>query len=188
MISPLLANIVLNELDWELANNGYQFVRYADDFVVLAKTRQDIEKAMILVKSILSSLGLELSSEKTKYIPPNDHFDFLGFRILKSIVMMKPESLEKFKDKIRNITVRSHNFSKETIEDINRVIRGTARYFATDFSQVSAVFRKMDYWIRMRLRCMKKKRKSYNDNFLIPNKYFQKRGLLNMMDFICYEY
>jgi group II intron reverse transcriptase/maturase len=189
VISPLLANIVLNELDWELENNGYQFVRYADDFVVLAKTGLDIEKAMMLVKSKLASLGLELSGEKTKYVPPNEHFDFLGFRILKSRVMMKPDSLEKFKDKIRILTVRSHNFSKETtIEDVNRVIRGTARYFATDFSQVSAVFRKMDRWIRMRLRCMKKKRKSYNDNFLIPNKYFQKRGLLNMMDFIYYEH
>ena len=188
VISPLLANIVLNELDYELANNGYQFVRYADDFVVLAKTGQDIEKALILVKLKLQSLGLELSGEKTKYVPPNEHFDFLGFRILKSLVTIRPKSLEKFKDNIRSLSVRSHNFSKETITDINRVIRGTARYFATDFSQVSAVFGKTDRWIRMRLRCMKKKRKSYSDNYKIPNKFFHRRGLLNLMDFICYEY
>ena len=188
MISPLLANIVLNELDWELANNGYLFVRYADDFVILAKSTQDIEKALILVEKILRSLGLELSVEKTKCVSPNEHFDFLGFRILKSLITIRPKSLEKFKDKVRRLTVRSNNLSNETITELNRVIRGTARYFAADFSQVSAVFIKSDQWIRMRLRCMKKKRKSYSDNYIIPNKYFQRRGLLNLTDFICYEY
>jgi RNA-directed DNA polymerase len=188
VISPLLANIVLNELDHELANNGYQFVRYADDFVILAKSMQDIEKALILVEKILRSLGLKLSKEKTKCVSPNEHFDFLGFRILKSLISIKPKSLEKFKDKVRRLTVRSRNLSNDTILELNRVIRGTARYFATDFSQVSAVFGKSDHWIRMRLRCMKKKRKSYNDNFIIPNKYFQRRGLLKLTDFICYQH
>jgi RNA-directed DNA polymerase len=188
IISPLLANIVLNVLDHELAVNGYQFVRYADDFVILAKSMLDIEKALILVKKILGSLGLELSKEKTKCVSPNEQFDFLGFRILKSLVSIRPKSLEKFKDKVRRLTVRSHNLSKDTILELNRVIRGTANYFAADFSQVSAVFERTDRWIRMRLRCMKKKRKSYNDNFKIPIKYFQRKGLLNLKDFICYEH
>lgn len=66
VISPLLANIVLNKLDWRLAQAGYRFVRYADDFVVVCSDRRQAEAALALVEEVMTELGLALSPEKTK--------------------------------------------------------------------------------------------------------------------------
>ena len=77
---------------------------------------------------------------------------------------MRPKSVEKFKTKIRELTPRHHNLDARVIKKLNSVIRGTANYFATSFSDVGDRFRGLDRWIRMRLRCMKYKRKSRADN------------------------
>jgi retron-type reverse transcriptase len=66
VVSPLLANIVLNELDWRLERAGYRFVRYADDFVIVCKTRSQAEAALTEVEKIMTDLELSLSPEKTK--------------------------------------------------------------------------------------------------------------------------
>ncbi|MCP5023499.1 MAG: group II intron reverse transcriptase/maturase, partial [bacterium] len=66
VISPLLANMVLNYLDWTLADAGYRFARYADDFVIVCSTKQQAQEALTLVRSVLKDLGLALSPEKTK--------------------------------------------------------------------------------------------------------------------------
>jgi RNA-directed DNA polymerase len=66
VISPLLANIILNFLDWKLAEAGYRFVRYADDFVIVFKTKKQAREALTLVLSVLDELGLQVSPEKTK--------------------------------------------------------------------------------------------------------------------------
>src|ERR1700730_17103898 len=80
VISPLLANIVLNCLDHELESKGYKFVRYADDFVILCKTEQEAIEALDFSRDILESqMQLELSQEKTKIVHIMDGFDFLGF-------------------------------------------------------------------------------------------------------------
>ncbi|MBH9968321.1 group II intron reverse transcriptase/maturase, partial [[Bacillus] enclensis] len=77
VISPLLANVYLNELDWEWDLNGIRFVRYADDFLLFAKSRETIEKAASLTKEKLGELGLEISKEKTKVVNfSKDDFDF----------------------------------------------------------------------------------------------------------------
>ena len=81
VISPLLANIVLNYLDWQLAEQGYKFVRYADDIVILVKTKQEAENALDLTKKVLKDLGLETSPEKTKIATASEGFQFLGFLI-----------------------------------------------------------------------------------------------------------
>jgi hypothetical protein len=96
---------------------------------------------------------------------------------------MRLKSLEKFKTKVRELTHRSHNLDANVIVKLNQVIRGTANYFATKFSTVSRLFIRLDQWIRMRVRCMKKKRKSHTDNQKIRLVYFQKLGLLNLVDF-----
>ena len=94
---------------------------------------------------------------------------------------MRPKSLEKFKTKVRQLTVRKHNLEAKAIEKLNRVIRGTANYFSASFSTCRWLFQKLDSWIRMRLRCMKKKRKSRNDNYKLRVVYFRKNlGLLSM--------
>ena len=134
MISPLLANIALNSLDWQLHEHGCRFVRYADDFVVLCQTESQVQEATDVVQLHLNSLDLTLSAEKTKKTKFREGFAFLGFAISSWSVTMRPKSVEKFKTKIRELTPRHHNLDQGTITKLNRVIRGTANYFATTFS------------------------------------------------------
>jgi group II intron reverse transcriptase/maturase len=182
--SPLISNIVLNHLDWRLHDAGYHFIRYADDFVVLCKSQEQAEEALTLVKQVLvDELGLQLSEEKTEVTTYGKGYAFLGFRLSSSSRKMKPKSVKKFKDKIRELTRRKHNLDAKAIEKLNRVIRGTANYFATDFSTSTELFNRLDRWIRMRLRCMKSKRKRLTDNYRYRNRIFRKLGLLSMADF-----
>lgn len=180
VFSPLLANIVLNRLDWQLATAGYRFVRYADDFVVVCQSRQQADQALVLVKQVVTELGLSLSPEKTKIASYGKGYEFLGFRLSSRSRTMRAKSLEKFKTKVRELTRRKHNLDAEVIVKLNRVIRGTANYFATKFSTWVRLFRALDKWIRMRIRCMKRKRKSYADNAKLRLRFFRKLGLLTL--------
>jgi group II intron reverse transcriptase/maturase len=185
VVSPLLANIALNHLDWRLHEAGYQFVRYADDFVVVCRTHRQAEQALALVEQVLGTeLGLSLSPEKTKITTYGKGYEFLGFYLSSRSRRMRPKSLEKFKTKIRELTQRHRNLDAKVVEKLNQVIRGTANYFATSFSTCLKHFLALDKWIRMRVRCMKLKRKSYHDNYKLRMAYFQKLGLLNLSDFV----
>jgi RNA-directed DNA polymerase len=183
VVSPLLANIALNVLDWHLHERGFRFVRYADDFVVLCRSEDEAKGALALVESLLANrLGLSLSAEKTKVTRFHEGFTFLGFDIQSRFVRMRAKSVENFKTKVRRITQRSHNLDAEMIEQLNRVIRGTANYFATPWSHCGDAYRSLDRWIRMRLRCMKVKRKSRGDNARIRLTHFKRMGLLSLSD------
>ena len=182
VISPLLANIALNSLDWHLHNAGYHFTRYADDFVVLCQTEVQVKEAHELVQRHLTSIGLTLSAEKTKTTKFRDGFAFLGFNVSAWSVTMRPKSVEKFKTKVRELTPRHHNLDATVIRKLNSVIRGTANYFATPFSHVGDLFRGLDRWIRMRLRCMKYKRKSRADNGRFRLAYFRRLGLCFLVE------
>jgi group II intron reverse transcriptase/maturase len=184
VISPLLANIVLNHLDWQLHSAGYCFVRYADDFVVVCQTLKQAEEARVLVEHTLKTdLKLELSQEKTKITTYGKGYSFLGFILSSRSRRMRPKSKAKFQDKIRELTQRSHNLDAQVIVKLNQVIRGTANYFITRFSTGRDDIHKLDSWIRMRLRCMKFKRKSSQDNKKVRVKAFRKLGLLSIEDF-----
>ena len=180
VISPLLANIVLNHLDWQLQANGFKFVRYADDFVVMCKSRHQAEKAHGLVQRIVQQdLQLELSPEKTKIASLSQGFEFLGFYICSRSTRMRNKSVEKFKMKVRSLTKRSYNLDAEVIAKLNRVIRGTVNYFNAPFATVIKQFSKLDAWIRKRIRCMKYKRISRHDNWRMKKKYIYRLGLLS---------
>jgi group II intron reverse transcriptase/maturase len=181
VVSPLLANIALNVLDWHLHALGLRFVRYADDFVVLCREEREAKEALAQVQRLLEErLGLSLSPEKTKVTRFHEGFIFLGFDIKSHFVRMRAKSVEKFKTKIRGMTQRSHNLEAEVIVRLNRVIRGTANYFATPWSYCGDAFRSLDRWTRMRLRCMKFERKSEKDNFRLRLKHFRHLGLLSL--------
>jgi group II intron reverse transcriptase/maturase len=175
VISPLLANIVLNKLDWRLEQAGYRFVRYADDFVVVCKTKTQAKAALDLVAKVMTELGLSLSAEKTKIASYGKGYDFLGFRLSSKSRTMRAKSLEKFKTKIREITRRCNNLDTQVIKKLNQVIRGTANYFAAEFSTCVKLFQKLDRWIRMRIRSMKFKRKLSFDNYRMKKRYFDKK-------------
>lgn len=184
VISPLLANIALNHLDWQLDQMGLRFVRYADDFVILCKTENDASKALAFASNILHELGLELSPEKTKVVHYSDGFNFLGFFIKNNSVNMREKSIEKFKEKIRSLTIRSHNLNKEVVEQVNRVVKGTVNYFCPYFATTLDQMKQLIRWVRKRIRCMWKKRISRKDNIKVSNKKLSKLGLSDFLKHI----
>lgn len=179
VISPLLANAALDHLDWFLEAQNLHFVRYADDFVVLCKTKAEAEKALEMIQAFLDEMQLETSPEKTKICHFSEGFNFLGFAIKTRSVKIREKSMEKFKNAIREITTRSHNLDQKVIEKLNRVIRGTVNYFGTHFSTLKRTFFNLDCWIRKRIRCMKHKRISKADNWRCTIKYIGKMGLIS---------
>jgi RNA-directed DNA polymerase len=182
VLSPLLANIALNFLDWQLHDAGFRFVRYADDFVVLCQSEHHAQEARKLVERAVAELGLTLSAEKTHVTKFLKGFAFLGFVMTHRARRMRPKSVEKYKDRIRELTIRSRNLDAEAVSRINAVIRGVARYFATTFSTVTKQFEKLDAWTRKRLRLMKLKRISKFDNQKLKNKHLQRLGLVSLSD------
>ncbi len=189
MISPLLANIVLNQLDWTLHNAGFNFVRYADDFVVICPVKRQTQEALVLISDMFETeLGLKLSPSKTNSTTYQKGYEFLGFFLSSKSRRIRDKSEKKFKEKVRKLTIRHHNLDTKTVEKLNQVIRGTANFFATEFSTNRWKFQKLDSWIRMRLRCMKTKRKNYNDNRKLKCGYFvRKLGLLALESFCTYR-
>jgi len=179
VISPLIGNIILNYSDWKLEQAGYKFVRYADDLVILCNTQDQAKNALAFVVEILADLGLECSPEKTKIATLYEGFQFLGFNISSRGVVVREKSREKFEDKLKKITTRSHNLDAKVFEELNQVIRGTVNYFHTRFSNVLSYFYKIDKWLRARLRSMKYKSKSHSHNTRLKNKIIAKRGLLS---------
>jgi len=174
VISPLLANIVLNRLDWHLDQLDYRFVRYADDFVVLTQNRAQAEEARTQVEALLARLGLSLSPQKTKITTYTKGYSFLGFVLRRRSRRIRQKSLDKFKDNVRDLTVRSHNLDLDAVARLNAVIRGVAQYFCAPFATNQETFRDLDSWIRMRLRAMKYKRKRVFDNYKLRIRTFQK--------------
>lgn len=182
VISPLLANIVLNHLDWHMDNLGYKIVRYADDFVIMCKTQIQAKEALSIVKSFLEEMELQLSKEKTHIRHVSEGFDFLGFHITSRGVSMRRKSEEKLKRKIKEITRRTNNLDQKVIEKLNQIIRGTVNYFSTKFSSVKTQFHNMDRWTRKRIRCMKYKRIWKTDHQKLKIKHIKNMGLYSFTE------
>lgn len=182
VISPLLANIVLNKLDWALEEHGFKFVRYADDFVIVTKTRDAAQRALDFTSAFLAKMGLKLNQDKTKISKFPKGFDFLGFTISHLGAKMSRKSIERFQDKIKKATIRKHNLDGHTITTLNRIIGGTANYFIKDFSCGFKTYYNLAKMTRRRIRCMKFKRISRKDNTRLRNKHIDKMGLLDIFE------
>jgi RNA-directed DNA polymerase len=172
VISPLLANIYLNHLDRRLEKAGLRFVRYADDFVVFCESKEGAEKALSLVKDVLENeLRLTLNPEKTRIrnilrkwdepAPPEyGPIEFLGFEIYAWEIYPKKVSVKKFKDRIRDLTIRHQTKkTKQLMEDVSEVVRGWGNYYR--IGTVGGLFRKLDSWIRMRIRLILARRSKH---------------------------
>jgi len=157
--------------------------------VVVCQDQREAQEALDLVRRVLETdLGLSLSPEKTEITTYGKGYEFLGFFLSSRSRRTRNKSVQKFKAKVRELTVRLRNLDQKAIEKLNRVIRGTANYFATGFSTCRWTFQKLDSWIRMRLRCMKLKRKNYNDNHKLRVGYFRRKlGLLTLEEFCTYR-
>lgn len=184
VISPLLSNIYLDDLDHMMAAGEAEMVRYADDFVILCRTEQQAQQALEQVKAWTASAGLTLHPEKTHVVDATQPggFDFLGYHFERGYRWPRKKSLKKFKDATRDKTKRTNGRSLACIiDDLNPMLRGWFEYFK--HSQAN-VFRPLDAWIRMRLRSILRKRKGRKgrarniaDHRRWPNAYFAKYGL-----------
>ena len=136
-LSPLLSNIILNELDKELEARGLHFTRYADDCVILLKSEASAKRVMYsITKWIEKKLGLKVNAEKTKIVRPWN-LKYLGFGFHKdsksNAYYSRPhdDSIGKFTLKLKSITSRKWSMSfHERIKKLNEVIRGWVNYFS----------------------------------------------------------
>lgn len=179
VVSPWLANLVLDDLDKALEARGYRHVRYADDFVVLCTTPEEAVNARTFVEEVLGALKLSLHETKTRLTDFREGFEFLGFRFRWFRLGIRSKSLERFKDKVRLLTKRQQGRNVDAIlHDLNPVLRGFAGYFG--YAEAAGLFDRLDAWVRMRVRAFKTKRRSRNDNWRLRNRRLAKWGLLSL--------
>jgi len=185
VLSPLLSNLYLNELDHQMARSGCEMTRYADDLVIQCRTPEEAERALALVQAWTAQAGLTLHPTKTQIVDAEtEGFDFLGYRFVKHRRFPRRKSLAKFRDAIRAKTRRTAGRSLSMIvTDVNRTLRGWFEYFKHSHR---TVFPELDGWIRMRLRSILRKRQGRSgrgrgaDHHRWPNAYFTEQGLFNL--------
>lgn len=185
VISPLLANLYLHPLDELLAAKGYRMVRYADDFVVLCRNREDAEAALATVRDWVGANGLALHPDKTHLgdcRQPGQGFDFLGYHFEAGRRTVRKKSLDRLKDKVRERTKRTRGASlARIIDDLNPMLRGWFGYFKHAHH---SVFLSLDSFIRRRLRAILRKQEKrpgfgrcHADHQRWPNVFFAQAGL-----------
>jgi RNA-directed DNA polymerase len=157
-LSPLLSNIVLDELDKELESRGHSFCRYADDCNIYVKSKKAGERVM---KSVIDFIEkkLKLKVNRTKSgVRHCSEVKFLGYTLLPDGgIRIADKSVERLKDKVREITKRNRGVSfEEIIRELNLVIVGWSNYFSLA-NKWLATIRDLDGWIRRKLRCYKLK-------------------------------
>lgn len=150
-LSPLLANVLLDELDVELERRGHKFVRYADDFVILCRSRRAGERILRSVRRYLADeLKLIVNEAKSRVVTLAEA-SFLGFEIVRGQVRWTTKSRKKFKAKVRTITQRTRGHSpKSVIAELQSYLRGSVNYY-----QLGILFgeaRELDGWLRRRIR------------------------------------
>ena len=186
VLSPLLSNIYLDPLDHLLAEEGFEMVRYADDFVILCRTADAAARALEIVRQWVAESGLTLHPTKTRIVDAgSDSFDFLGYTFRGATHWPRDKSRQKLKDTLRVKTRRTSGDSLQCIvSNVNRTLRGWFEYFK--HSSNTHVFRRLDGWIRMRLRSILRKRRGRKgrgrgyDNHRWPNRYFVEQGLFSL--------
>ena len=188
VISPLLANIYLHELDVEMREAGLVMVRYADDSVVLCRSREEAQFALTLMRAWVTVNGLTLHPDKTHLGDcrvDGQGFEFLGYRFEAGKRLVRKKSLMSLKDKIRAKTRRNEGNSIDyVIASLNPTLRGWYAYFqhAHRFT-----FSTIDGFVRRRLRAMLRRQKHrpgqgrcLNDHKQWPNAFFADLGLFTM--------
>lgn len=158
-LSPLLSNILLDELDKELEKRGHRFCRYADDQNIYVKSERAGRRVYESVKKFLESkLKLKVNDKKSAVARVSER-KFLGYRISDNgTLTIAPESISRAKDKIRAITKRNRGISfKSVIVELNQFLTGWQNYYKLSSSK--NLYRHMDAWIRRKLRCYRLKQK-----------------------------
>jgi len=188
VISPLLANIYLHELDVEMREAGLVMVRYADDSVVLCRSREEAQFALTLMRAWVTVNGLTLHPDKTHLGDcrvDGQGFEFLGYRFEAGKRLVRKKSLMSLKDKIRAKTKRNEGNSIDyVIASLNPTLKGWYAYFQHAHRYT---FSTIDGFVRRRLRAMLRRQKHrpgqgrcLNDHKQWPNAFFADLGLFTM--------
>lgn len=184
----MLSNIYLDPLDHQMAQKGIEMVRYADDFVILCRSRDEAVEALSLVQRWTASAALTLHPEKTRIVDATQPggFDFLGYHFERGRKWPRRKSLDKLQDAIRAKTPRRSGGQslQATITDLNRTLVGWFEYFK---HSAPRTFRMLDQWIRMRLRSILRNRTHRRgrgrgeDTHRWPNAFFAEQGLYSLV-------
>jgi RNA-directed DNA polymerase len=158
-LSPLLANLLLDDLDKELEGRGHRFCRYADDCNIYVRTEKAGERVMASVTRFLEGeLRLRVNRGKSAVAPVHRR-QFLGYRILRGgRLAIAPRSLERAKRRIREITRRNRGISLEQmIGELNSYLTGWVTYFR--YAECRGHLQRLDEWVRRKLRCVRLKQR-----------------------------
>ena len=156
-LSPLLSNIMLNELDKELESRGLRFTRYADDCIIFVKSKSSANRVMAsITKFIENKLGLKVNATKSKVARPNE-IKYLGFGFYKENGKYRPKphlkSIQKFERKLKQITNRSWSMTMaKRISLLNPIIRGWINYFR--IADMDSIIYLITCHLRRRIRCI----------------------------------
>jgi RNA-directed DNA polymerase len=150
-LSPLLANILLHQLDCELQRRGHRFARYADDLIVLVKSERAAQRVMrSLTRYLKTALKLTVNPAKSK-VAPMSECSFLGFTIKGKKIRWTDKALANFKHRVRQLTGRSWGVSMDyRLHKLGQYLRGWTAYFG--ISQYYRPVPELDEWIRRRIR------------------------------------
>jgi RNA-directed DNA polymerase len=188
IISPVLANIFLHDLDVALEKQGTTWVRYADDVVALCQSREEAEQVLESIREILNGLGLKLSPEKTRIVHLDEGFDFLGWHYQGTKRWPRKKSVDKLRYRLRAMTRRNRSGSlKSLCAELAPVQRGWFNFFRNGNSLPACV--RLDKWLRRRLRSLLRRRhkgrgisRGGNDHRRWPNSYFARHGFFSLAD------
>jgi group II intron reverse transcriptase/maturase len=153
-LSPVLANVVLDELDWELQRRGHRFVRYADDCNILVKSQRAGGRVMASVTRYVSeSLRLTVNTLKSAVDRPSNR-KFLGFTVSRHDARLKvaDKTIDKLKDRVRELTRRTRGIGiGALVAELRETLLGWKAYFG--IAEVLSPLREIDKWVRRKLRC-----------------------------------
>jgi len=156
-LSPILSNIVLDELDKELEVRGHRFVRYADDLITLVKSDEAASRVLESITDLIENrMLLKVNREKSRVCRPSE-LNFLGHTILRGGKLgISRESFDRFKQKLRRITRRNRGISlDQMIQGLNPVLRGWLNYFR--LARMKKRLERLVAWLRRRIRCFRLK-------------------------------
>ena len=156
-VSPILSNIVLNELDQELERRGHRFSRWADDFVILLKTERAARRVMeSMTRFLEEELGLRVNRDKSR-VAPMKNVEFLGFQILRGQMRVSTRARKRFVDEVQSRTRRNNGLSMpQAIGELNEYLEGWVGYY--HIQEFRKIFKELDEFIRSRLRSMQLKK------------------------------
>ena len=191
VISPLLANVYLHPVDLAMRQAGFRLVRYADDMVVLCRTREEAEAALEKLAELIEARGLQLHPDKTRiaHLMVRPGFQFLGYVFYDRYRDPRSSSEDKLKATIRMKTKRTNGHSfQDIVQSLNASLRGWYNYFKF-CSPTSWTWERIDQWVRYRLRALLDKRRKSRRRCLgrgpahyrWPNAYFTEHGLFSLV-------